>query len=56
MPEHLAQPWIASGGLRALPSIWNVTVQFRLASHPAGEAGQSAGGVLRLMRRAPCTC
>lgn len=41
MPEHLAQPWIASGGLRALPGIWNVTVQFRLASHrghPAGEA------------------
>jgi LysR family transcriptional regulator, transcriptional activator for bauABCD operon len=41
LPEHIAQPWVERGGLRALPGKWDFTVQFRLASHrghPASEA------------------
>ncbi|MEO9331922.1 LysR family transcriptional regulator [Ectopseudomonas guguanensis] len=33
LPEHIAQPWVARGSLRALPGDWDFTVQFRLASH-----------------------
>lgn len=41
LPEHIAQPWVNRGGLRALPGTWDFTVQFRLASHrghPPSEA------------------
>lgn len=41
LPEHIAAPWVARGGLRALPGKWDFTVQFRLASHrghPPSEA------------------
>ncbi len=33
LPEHIAQPWVARGSLRALPGDWDFSVQFRLASH-----------------------
>lgn len=41
LPEHIALPWVNRGQLRALPGIWDFTVQFRLASHrghPPSEA------------------
>ncbi|MDH1867871.1 LysR family transcriptional regulator [Pseudomonas chengduensis] len=41
LPEHIAQPWVNRGGLRALPGTWDFTVQLRLASHrghPPSEA------------------
>lgn len=41
LPEHIAQPWVSRGSLRALSGDWDFIVQFRLASHrghPAGEA------------------
>lgn len=41
LPEHIAQPRVNRGGLRALPGTWDFTVQFRLASHrghPPSEA------------------
>ncbi|MGP0172217.1 LysR family transcriptional regulator [Pseudomonas sp. NCHU5208] len=41
LPEHVAQPWVDRGRLRALPGTWDFNVRFHLASHrghPASEA------------------